>query len=169
MSDEYGGWGNTFLFMSCIYFFTDSGTCGWALSWSKIILWWILAYSGRLFSMLGSVSSIFVYNEELWSFHPVSATSGIPHFLNPTKCTGSHFEHEYCILLLMNLVHQAVPILSVVWDFFNKPIFYRQSQFDAETTSFRIVQAAIHKSFFVSLVVFRLIHVVTNFLIFKPV
>ena len=57
----------------------------------------------------------------------------------------------------------------VVCDFHNKPFLHRQSQFDAKMTFFRIVQAAIHKSFFVFRVVSRSIHVVTSFPLFKPV
>ena len=56
------------------------------------------------FSTLGSVSSIVVYSEQLWSFHPVSATRGIPYLLDPTKYAPSPFEHEYCISALMDLV-----------------------------------------------------------------
>ena len=49
--------------------------------------------------------------------------------------------------------------LFLVWDFRSKPIFHRQSQFDVKMTSFRIVQAAIHKSFLAFRVVSRLIYV----------
>ena len=49
------------------------------------------------------------------------------------------------------------------------PIFHLQSQFDAKMTSFRIVQAAIHKLFFAFRVVFRLIHVVINFPLYETV
>ena len=84
MSGEYGGWGKTSQFMSCIYFSTGSAICERALSWSKISLSWRVACSGRFFSMLGSVSSIVIYSEQPWSFHPVSATHGIPYLLNPT-------------------------------------------------------------------------------------
>ena len=96
--------------------------------------------SDRFFSMLGSVSSIAIHS-----------------FLIPPN-----------ILALMDLVYLAVPMLFLVWNFHNKPIFHRQSQFDAKMTPFRIVQAVIHKSFFAFRVVSRLIHVVSNFPIFEP-
>ena len=69
----------------------------------------------------------------------------------------------------MNLVHLAVHKLFVVWDLYNKPIFHRQSQFDAKMTSFRIFQAAIHKSFVAFRVVSRLIHVIGNFTLIELV
>ena len=70
----------------------------------------------------------------------------------------------------MNLVHLALLVHFVVWDFHNKPMFHRQSMpFDAKMTSFRNVQAAIHKSLFAFGVVSRLIHVVTNFPLFELV
>ena len=47
----------------------------------------------------------------------------------------------------MGLVYLAVPMLFDVCDFDNKFISHRQSQFNAKITSFRIVQAAIYKSF----------------------
>ena len=82
-------------------FFTGSATCGRALSWSKISLSYRLAYSDRFFSMLGSVSSIVVYSEQLWLFNLVSATRGIPYLLDPTKYTASPFEHAYWVFALM--------------------------------------------------------------------
>ena len=117
MSGEYGGWGETFQSMSCIYIFY-----GFCYMWNSIVL--------PFFSILGSVLSIFVYSEQLmWSFHAVSTTCGI---LDPTKYTKLPFKHEYCVLALMDLVHLVVRMLFLVWDFHNKPIFDRQSQFDAK-------------------------------------
>ena len=71
---------------------------------AKLVCHDVWAYSGRFFSMLGSVSLIVVYSKQLWSFHLVSATR-IPYLLDPTKCTVSPFEHEYSVLALMDLVH----------------------------------------------------------------
>ena len=60
-------------------------------------------------------------------------------------------------------------LLFFVSYFHNKHIFHCQSQFDAKITFFLIVQVDIQKWFFVFRVVSRLIHVVTNFLLFEPV
>ena len=65
ISGEYGGCDKTSQFMSHVYFFTGSAICGRALSWIEISLSWRLAYPGRFFSMLGSVSSIIIYSEQL--------------------------------------------------------------------------------------------------------
>ena len=157
---------------SAYIFFTNFTTCGRALTWSRITLSWRLAYSGHFFSMLRSVSSMVIYSKQLWSFHPVSATPGKPYFLDPIKYIASLFEHEYFVLAMMDLVHPAVPmrwVLGCVWDFHNKPIFHRHSQFDAEITSFHIVQSLIDKMFFTFWVTSRLIHVVSNFPLFEPV
>ena len=58
-------------------------------------------------------------------------------------------------MALMDLVHLAMPTLFVVWDFHNKPIFHRYTQFDTKMTSFCIVPAAIH-NFELSLAQFML-------------
>ena len=58
---------------------------------AKLICHDHLAYFGRFISMLDSVSSFVVYNEQLWSFHPVSETHGIPYRLDRTKYTASPF------------------------------------------------------------------------------
>ena len=42
------------------------------------------------------------------------------------------FEHEYCVVTMMGLVHLVIPELFVIWDSHNKPIFHRQSQLDAK-------------------------------------
>ena len=59
----------------------------------------------------------------------------------------------------MILIHLAIPMIFVMWDFQNKSIFHRHSQFDAKMTSFCIVQAAIYKSFFALRISSHLIHV----------
>ena len=57
----------------------------------KVSISWSLVYSGCFFSILGSVSLIVIYSEQLLLFLPVSATRGIPYILDPTKYEASTF------------------------------------------------------------------------------
>ena len=98
------------------------------MAWSKISLSWRLAYSGRLISMLGSVLSILVYNEQLWSFYQVSVTRGYHTLLIPLNAQHHLLSMNISFWHWQTWFTWQYPCLLSVGDDFQQHFFKNESK-----------------------------------------